>query len=169
MKFSEIIERSVDPVALATRAGKRYGDQEKDYGYPQSDTVKSKYIPLKNYNDDVVDEMEEEFNDIYKSLGFYELPDDQRRELRQQLDAEASTQREVPINKLHATQPFVRIEDLELLKNKIGDSKTIVVIKFVDQLFVRDGHHAVLAARLRGEKTIQAKIIDLDYLQDKYL
>jgi hypothetical protein len=169
MRFTEIRERAVDPVDLAIRTGRRYGDQKTDYGYSTSGTVKGKYIPLKNYDDDAIDEMELKLNTIYKSLGFYDLTTDQRKMLRTNLDTESSSQHEVDINKLHATQPFVRIEDLETLKNKIGRAKTILVIKFAGKLFIRDGHHAVLAARLRGETTIQAEVMDLDYLQDKYL
>ena len=169
MKIFEVIEdRSVDPVDLATRTGKRYG-KEKDYGYSQSDTNPGEYIPLKNYNDDWVDAMEEVFNEIYKTLDFYNLSRDKQIQIRQKLDNEAKSVKSVPINKLYATQPFVRIKDKETLKNKVATTKQITVIDFADRLFIRDGHHAVLAARLRGEKTIQAKVINLDYLEEKYL
>ena len=170
MKIFEVIEdRSVDPVDLATRTGKRYGTQQKDYGYDSSDTIKSKYIPLKSYDDDTADEIDKELYDVYLEFGWKDSSPTERVAIRKKVDAEASSMQAVTINKLKATQPFVRIEDPEVLKNKINTTKVITVIKFVNELYIRDGHHAVLAARLRGEKTIQAKVIDLDYLVEKYL
>ena len=169
MKIRDILdERKVDPVDLANRTGKRYGT-EKDYGYDQSDTTPGDYIPLKSYNDDWVDAMESVFNEVYKTFNFYKLPRSEQVEIRKRLDNEAKSIKSLPINKLSATQPFVRIEDRELLKKKVSSSKDILVISFADHFFIRDGHHAVLAARLRGEKQIKAEVIDLDYLEEKYL
>lgn len=170
MKIREILnERSIDPIDLANRTGKRYGTQKKDYGYVNSDTIKGKYIPLKSYDDDTVDEIEEELLAVYHEFGWTTSSDEERRQIVKKLDQEASSQQLVPINKLKATQPFLRIEDIEILKNKVNTNKEISVIKFVDDLYIRDGHHAVLAARLRGEKEIKANVFDLDYLQGKYL
>lgn len=170
MKIFEILkERSVDPVDLAARVGRRYGTQDQDYGYDSSDTVKSKYIPLKSYNDDLVNEMEEELWELFSELGVLELPRGEQQARREKITGEATSTGNVTINKLTATQPFVRIEDVEILKNKVASSKSIKVMKYVNKLFIQDGHHAVLAATLRGEKTIQATIIDLDKLQDKYV
>jgi hypothetical protein len=170
MRVREILdERSVDPVDLANRAGKRYGTQQKDYGYTTSGTVQNKYIPLKSYDDDTVDEMEQELFDVYNEFGWRDASSAERKKIRQKVEQEAKTNQTVAINKLKATQPFVRIEDPEILKNKVSTTKKIVVIKFADDLYIRDGHHAVLAARLRGENTIPAEVIDLDYLQNKYL
>jgi len=169
MKIRDILdERKINPINLANRVGKRYGT-EKDYGYYSSDTVPGDYIPLKSYNDDWVNEMELVFNDVYKSFDFYNLSAADRVKVRLKLDNEAKSIKSLPINKLSATQPFVRIEDREILKKKVSSSKDIVVIKFADHFFIRDGHHAVLAARLRGEKQIKAEVIDLDYLEEKYL
>jgi hypothetical protein len=174
MKIDEIVQnifleqRSADPVDLASRAGSRYGT-EKNYGYDSSETVPGQYIPLKSYNDDWVDAMEEVFSKIYQSLGLGNLPRDKQTQLRKRIDAESKTQKSVPIKDLYATQPFVRIEDKNILKSKLQNNKSITVVDFADRLFIRDGHHAVLAARLRGEKNIPALVINLDYLEDKYL
>ena len=170
MRIYEIIdERNVDPIDLARRTGKRYGTQQKDYGYTTSNTVQGKYIPLKSYDDNTVDKMEQEFYDVYNEFGWKDATSAERIKIRKKVEQEASTDQTVPIKKLKATQPFVRIEDLKILKNKVNTNKKILVIKFVDDFYIRDGHHAVLAARLRGEKTIPAQVIDLDYLQNKYL
>lgn len=170
MRFVEILdERNVDPIDLANRVGKKYGTQERDYGYIDSDTVKGKYIPLKSYDEAAVDEIEQELFDVYKEFGWQNAERAERVNIRKRVENEASSVEQIPINKLNATQPFVRIEDIEILKNKIDTTKEIRVIKFVDNFYIRDGHHAVLAARLRGEKQIKSKVIDLDYLQEKYL
>ena len=159
MKISEVIERSIDPVRLAQRTGRRYSKDD-EYGYDKSDTVKGKYIPLKNYDDDLVDDLEAAQFEIYKSMGFDGKND--LKPIRQKFESKYSKSQDVPINRLVATQPFVRIEDLETLKSKIDSSKQIRVTKYLNKLFVSDGHHAVLAARLRGEKSIPALVIDLD-------
>jgi len=168
MKLFELFERIKDPVDIAARAGKMYG-KEKDYGYDDSETIPGKYIPLKNFNDEWIETMEDVFYDIYSKFDYIKLSADERRQVRVKLDNEASTTKNVPINKLYATQPFVRIEDVETLKNKIASAKEITVVIFGERMFIRDGHHAVLAARLRGETTVPAQVIDLNFLKEKYL
>lgn len=153
MRYSEISERLVDPVALANRSGRRYGT-EKDYGYYQSDTVPGKYIPLKNYDDDLAEE-------VYGA--FFEL-----RKLDPEVLKRVSRTGNVAIVKLNPMQPFVRIEDPELLRQKISSSKSVTVMKYRNQLFLWDGHHAALAAKLRGEQTVPAKLIDLDVIMKQH-
>lgn len=167
MRLREITERQVDPSKLAQRTARRYGT-EPDYGYDQSGVEPGKYIPLKSYDDDLVDAMDAAFNQVYKKWDFYKQPPEKRKKIRQQIDRAASTDQTVSIRDLYAYQPFVRIEDPDLLKKKIQSTKQIVVVKFQNRLFVRDGHHAVLAAQLRGEKQIPARVIDLDQLIKKY-
>lgn len=167
MKIGDLFEqRSVDPIALAKRTGKRYGT-EKDYGYDQSDTEPEKYIPLKSYDDDLVDNMEFAKNEIYKKFGWSpgtkNLP-----EIRKEVYNAAGSNQDFEIRKLQATQPFVRIEDLEILKQKVDSTKTISVTKYQNRYFIIDGHHAVLAASLRGERIINADILDLDLLIKKF-
>jgi hypothetical protein len=168
MKLFELFERIKDPVDIAARAGKMYG-KEKDYGYDDSETIPGKYIPLKNFNDEWVREMEYTFYEIYSKFDWEKLSSANKIQLRIKLENEASSTKNVPINKLYATQPFVRIEDVETLKNKIASAKEITVVIFGERMFIRDGHHAVLAARLRGETTVPAQVIDLNFLKEKYL
>ncbi len=168
MKLFELFERIKDPVSVANRAGQIYG-KEKDYGYDDSETIPGKYIPLKNFNDEWVGEMENTYYEIYSKFDWEKLSSANKIQLRIKLENEASSTKNVPINKLYATQPFVRIEDVETLKNKIASAKEITVVIFGERMFIRDGHHAVLAARLRGETTVPAQVIDLNFLEEKYL
>lgn len=160
MKIKDILERNVDPVALAKRVAKKYGTK-KDYGYVNSDTNPGEYIPLKSYDDDLVDELEDALNKLYKLVGWKpgtkNLP-----EIRKSLSQKFGIIKDIQINKLTATQPFVRISDEETLKQKVDSNKTISVSKYQNRFFIMDGHHAVLSASLRGEKLINAKITDID-------
>lgn len=167
MRYYELSERRVDPAQLAQRVAKRYG-REKDYGYSTSGTKPGEYIPLKSYDDDLADALDSAFNSVYKKFDFYNQPLEKRTQIRKRVDSESTENRTVSIKDLYAYQPFVRIEDPEILNKKIKSSKQIIVIKFQNRLFIRDGHHAVLAARLRGEKQIPAQVIDLDFLLKKY-
>lgn len=167
MRLKEIIERQVDPSKLAQRTARRYGT-EPDYGYSQSGVEPGEYIPLKSYDDDLVDAMESAFNQVYNEYDWYKQPPKKRKKIMQQIDSIAKTNQTVYIRDLYAYQPFVRIDNTDLLKKKIQSTKQITVVKFQNRLFVRDGHHAVLAARLRGEKQIPASILDLDQLIKKF-
>jgi hypothetical protein len=160
-------KRNADPIKLAQKLGKKYGT-EKNYGYDTSKTIPGQYIPLKNYNDDLVDDMEYMKNQLYKRFG-WEPGIKNIAEIRKQLADIAESNQYVEIKKLVATQPFVRIEDEDLLKQKIETNKTISVTRFQNRYFVVDGHHAVLAANLRGERLINANVLDLDLLVKQYL
>ena len=160
MNLRQLFERKIDPVNLAQRVGKKYG-QEKDYGYYKSGTEPGKYIPLKNFNDDLVDEMEKAKHNLYKLMG-YSQEKNNLKPIILKLQSQFGSNQTLMINKLLATQPFVRIEDIETLKQKVSSSKQISVSKYLGKYFIVDGHHATLAARLRGENSIEAHVVDLD-------
>jgi hypothetical protein len=167
MKIEDLFnERKTDPTKLAKRTGSRYG-KEKNYGYNQSGTIPGQYIPLKNYDDELVDDMEFAKHEMYKKFG-WNPGDKNLPEIRKELEHIASSRHDIEIRKLYATQPFVRIEDPEVLKSKLDSNKTISVTKYQNRYFIIDGHHAVLAAKLRGELLINAIILDLDALIQKY-
>lgn len=173
MKLDDILhpknldERRADPVALAVRTGKIYG-KEKDYGYDKSETIPGEYIPLKSFDDDLVDDMEEAVYQSLKKIGQAQGITNDTRAVRAKAEEIAGKTGTVAIDKLIATQPFVRIEDKEQLKQKVDSTKTIYVAKYNSQYFIRDGHHAVLAASLRGERFITAMIVDFDFLMKRF-
>ena len=158
-KKQTIEERVVDPVELAKRTAKRYG-KEQDYGYSKSGTVPGQYVPLKGFDDDLVDEMEAAVHQVVKSLN-QDPADRYYSAARKKLVSTAKPQT-VEINSLTPTQPFVRIEDEDTLRDKISTNKRIPIMKYKNRLFIRDGHHAVFAAKLRGENTVEADVVDLD-------
>lgn len=170
MKLTDIVnqvdERKADPVALATRTAKIYG-KDKDYGYDDSGTTPGEYIPLKSYDDDLVDELEETVHQLFKRIGqSFAITD--RKDIRLKAEAIAAKVETIAIDRLIATQPFVRIEDRETLAQKVSSNKNIAVTKHKNQFFIRDGHHAVLAASLRGERFITANVTDVDFLSKRF-
>lgn len=163
MRFQEFfVERKVDPAKLAARTGRRYG-KEDDYGYHKSDTVKGKYIPLKSYDEDWADEIDGLNWHLVKSLDTK-----YGRAEREKIFKKYTTREQTPVNKLQASQPFVRIEDEKVLKQKLATSKPIRVAKLAGHLIVLDGHHALMAALLRGEKVVSTNIVDYDNLEKDY-
>jgi hypothetical protein len=166
MRFRDLLEkRTADPVKLAQRIGKRYGT-EHNYGYDNSDTKLGKYIPLKNFNDDLVDGMEEARHQLYIMMG-YKASKNNLKEIRLKLESQFGYTENISINQLFATQPFVRIEDAETLKQKVASNKKITVVKYLNKFFIVDGHHATLAAKLRKENSVMANVIDLDTAIDQ--
>lgn len=145
-----INERSVDPVALAQRASKIYG-KKKSYG-KWFKAERGGNIPLTSYDGRTANSVERKSEKVYDKLGG--------------LDAyhNAHQSKTFEINKLKSTQPFVRTNDIEKLRNKISDTQPshITVATHKGEHYIMDGHHAVMAAKLRGEKNITARHIDLD-------
>jgi hypothetical protein len=158
-KRQAVEERRADPVNLAKRTAKIYG-KEKDYGYDKSETIPGKYVPLKGFDDDLVDEMEAAVHEVVKSL--HTDPADRYRSAARKKLMSNSVPQTVNIRDLTPTQPFVRIEDEDTLRDKVKTNKRIPIVKYKNRLFVRDGHHAVFAAKLRGETTMEADVLDLD-------
>lgn len=77
---------------------------------------------------------------------------------------EPADRKEFPIKSLLATQHYVETSDKDRLRSKL-DSKeahNAHIITHKGKHYIADGHHEIMAARLRGEKTILAKHTDLD-------
>jgi hypothetical protein len=149
--FREYLEeRFQDPVKLAQRVAARYGKKEK-YGKIVR-AERGNHIPLKSFNVKRTNSVENKSEKIYDKLGGKTQYED------------AHVPASMNISDLNATQPLVRIDDVKTLKNKISDKHPthVVVATHKGKQYIMDGHHAVLAARLRGEKTIDVRHIDLD-------
>jgi len=159
MSFKQFIEeRMVDPVALANRAAKRFG-KKKSYG-PWMKTEKGQHIPLK-YNGRKAYAAGNRLYNVQKKLGMYDI---KTQEEGQRKFAALHKRETMNIKDLHATQPFVRTGDQEKLKSKVAETNPqhIHVITHKGEHFIADGHHAVMAARLRGEKTVSVLHTNLD-------
>jgi hypothetical protein len=145
-----INERLINPVALAQRAAKMYG-KKKSYG-KWFKAEKGGHIPLSSYNGRTVNSVERKSEHVYDKLGGSEGYH------------QAHRPKTFEIRNLNATQPFVHTNDVEKLRNKISDTQPshITVATHKGKHYIMDGHHAVMAAKLRGDKTITTKHIDLD-------
>jgi hypothetical protein len=149
LSFVEFIsERTADPVELAQRASRRFG---KKTSYGKWDKVeRGGHIPLSNF-------------DSRKSGGAAMKLDRVHDELGSHFD-KAHTQKKMNISDLSATQSHVKTSDVEKLRSKVADKSPqhVHVVTHRGIHYIADGHHAVMAAKLRGEKQIQVNHIDLD-------
>ncbi len=147
LSFVQFISEKADPVAVAQRASRMYG---KKSSYGKWDKVeKGGHIPLK-FDSRKAGGAATKLDRVHDKLG---------------KDFEAAHERKtMKISDLHATQSHVKTSDTDKLKAKIADKSPqhIHVVTHKGVHYVADGHHAVMAARLRGEKEVQVKHIDLD-------
>lgn len=175
-KLREITEaRKMDPVKLGQRAARRYG---KSMDFPgqhyelfkqkedeEGDLVpkKEKHIPLKKYDMDAADDVHSYLGDVQADLapkkkkGYRDFGAG---------DKELDKYRTVETHKisdLHPTQPFVSTSREDLLSKKVTDkTQPIRTVTHNGKNYIVDGHHAVLGAALRGEKTVTTTHLDLD-------
>lgn len=164
LEFAPLHERKVDPLALQQRVAKRYGKKSKAIGFWEP-VVKGQYIPLTNYNASSANSFLNAVRKVFGAMGAYDRDRAISDAALKKIDALYSYE-ELPIATLIPTQPFTRHSDPEISKQKISgtDPKKVVIIKFKNRNFINDGHHAVMAAKMRGDKTVTAKFLDLDQL-----
>lgn len=160
LTFKEFLEeRVVDPTELGKRVSNLYGKRQ-SYG-KWLKAEKGKHIPLTNYNRKDVASLENKFDRVQSNLGFFNK--DTQKEAQEKYKA-MQTKQTLPIKDLHATQPFVRTDDEDRLKAKVDETNPshIIVVKHKNKHYIMDGHHAVMAAKLRGDKTVEVHHVDLD-------
>lgn len=58
---------------------------------------------------------------------------------------------------LIATQDYIELSGLV----KANPKKEIYVVKYRDKLYIRDGHHRTVNAKLLGRKTIQGYLVEM--------
>ena len=166
LKFTEFLseERKIDSAELANRAGRRYGTKEK-YG-KWFKAEKGEHIPLKSYNHNKTESVLAKSDKVRQKIGGpdYYHPDKKKGDAAKKKYEDAHKEKEFHIKDLKATQPFVKISDKEKLHDKIHHEKDShpIVATHQGHHYVLDGHHRVLGASLRGEKTIKVKHINLD-------
>ena len=166
MRINEIIlERVVDPAKLAQRVAGRYGHRTR-YGNWES-PIKGQHIPMKSFNSRNSDAVYQAYMKFRVGLRQYIDPNlspiEQEHEIDRLFTASFQPVR-ISIRGLLATQPFVRIDDPELLQNKLGEMmpENIRIATYRGKNYIVDGHHAVAAAAIRGDKEIMARYINLD-------
>lgn len=160
-EFSNLEERKVDPAALADRVARRYG-KKTSYGQWMK-AEKGKHIPLTAYSGRLANAAQTRYDTYLGKLGFRDRDPATREKARQERDANQTID-DFNIKDLVASQQFNRYNDPEITKQKVSDTNPshIHIITYKGQHIIADGHHAVMAAKLRGEKTIKAKHTNLD-------
>jgi hypothetical protein len=156
-----ILERLVDPEFLAKRTSQIYG-KKTSYG-KWLKTEKGGHIPLTSYRGREVSGVQNRLFHVQGKMGMHD--DDPNKQIAGLEKYKSSFKpRKMEIKHLNATQPFVRTQDSEKLKNKISgkSSSKVIVIQHKDKHYIQDGHHTVMAAKLRGEKHIDVHHINLN-------
>ena len=162
LTFRQFSERLVDPLELAKRVSRRYGTKT-SYG-KWDKTEKGGSIPLKKYSGRESNSVFAKYDKhLKKHIGSVMPAKRDDKEWAAKRDALYSPAKH-EIYSLHPTQPYVRTNDHDILKNKINNKNSdhIVTASHKGKTYVLDGHHAVMAASMRGDKHINAKHIDLD-------
>lgn len=139
----------VDTVQLAIRVARRYGKKTR-FGKWEK-VVKHNHIPLTAFDSRKVESVAAREVKVESTLT--------RSVYRSMFNKKLMC-----VNMLLPTQPFVRTEDHEILASKIKDRdpQHIRVVTHKGMHYIDDGHHAVMAAKLRGDEWISVNHIDLD-------
>lgn len=162
LSFIEFLEeRTADPVELGQRVARRFG-KKKSFGKWEK-VEKGGHIPLSNFDARKSNSAGDKLWKVQKKLGMDSRDKEERAAGKQKYD-NLHTRKKMEIKDLHATQPFVRTTDVDRLKHKVSekDPSHIHVVTHKGVHYVADGHHAVMAAKLRGDKKVTVSHIDLD-------
>lgn len=165
VKFLE--ERNVNLPRFAVRAFKRLRGTLR----PDAETGEKTYqVPIPSYKDEHFDKYDSAENQVYNKFS-------KTSKSREPLDvtdhvynkvAQHAVRQPVHIKDLLPTQEYVSFRNGKELKDKLGDtSRAISVAKINGKHYIRDGHHAVAAALLRGDKTINADVHDYNDILNK--
>ncbi len=154
-------ERKADPVELAQRAARRFG-KKKSFGKWEK-VEKGGHIPLSNFDARKSNSAGDKLWKVQKKLGMDSRDKEERAKAKETYD-NLHSRKKMEIKDLHATQPFVRTNDVERLKSKVAESDPhhIHVVTHKGTHYIADGHHAVMAAKLRGDTHVTVNHIDLD-------
>jgi len=156
-----LTERKVDPVDLASRASTRFGKKTSFGKWEKVD--KGGHIPLSSFNARKSNAAGDRLWKVQKKLGFDSRDKAERDAGRSVYDSSHETKKML-IKDLVATQPFVRTNDVEKLRVKVAetDPKHIHIVRHNSVDYIADGHHAVMAAKLRGDTHVPVRFINLD-------
>jgi hypothetical protein len=164
--FREYLEeRLQDPVKLALRVARRYGTKDQKYSGMLA-ARRSEHIPLKSYRARTADSVFSRYERVRQKIGGKDIesPKKEIRDPALQKVEDSFEKKTMNISDLHPTQLFVHTRDVEQLQRKIDDKNPshVRVATHKGNFYIIDGHHSVMAARLRGEKTIDVGHLDLD-------
>ncbi len=136
-----LTERLAEPEQLANRVARRYGTADKIGKYHRVEP--GGHIPLK---------------------GFNKITSDTVMAKADKIGVHNGKKTTMNVKDLKPTQPVVFTHDPDKLKAKIADRKPghIYTATHKGKHYVLDGHHSLMAAKLRGEKTVETTHLDMD-------
>lgn len=166
LNFIEFLEeRKIDPFNLAKRVSRRFGTKER-YGKWLRPEVGG-HIPLTNYKAREANSVFSRSDRLRQKIGgkhYYNSSNRAEQEKALKRFEDAHKPATFNIRDLHPTQPYVEThDDLQLsdkLKNKT--SSKVIVATHKGKHYILDGHHTVMAAALRGDKTVNVHHINMD-------
>lgn len=160
--LSRQIQEAQNPEDVIFRAAKIYG-QPTEFGHDWPGAAQGAYFPLKNFDDEVADDVLKKRAAVLRHLGgdsyFLGLDAVQKRKPT-----------EIEIDKLRPTQPFVDVNDRDIWGIKLAGNrpKPISVVTHRGIPYIIDGHHSYVAAKLTGAETVPAINLNLDEFDIDY-
>lgn len=146
LSFKEFIleARKQDPLNILVRASRRYGEPHSERDETSRKIIQGRKIKLKNYD-------RKKANAMWNKLDDFDINP-------------KTTKKTFDVKDLMPAQAHVRVDDISKLKQKIDnpEKSKINVATHKGINYIIDGHHAVMAARARGEKSVEVNHIDLD-------
>jgi hypothetical protein len=149
--FKQYLMELQDPIEFIKRASERYGTKE-IHGEFWEPAPLGKHIPLANFDDEKSQEVMDRLFSVRWDIGGVE--GQKRLEKLKTFD----------INKLIPTQPYNYTGDEQILRAKMEnqDPAHISIVTHEGNDYIIDGHHSIMGARLRGDKTIVARHFNMD-------
>lgn len=163
--FQYLEERKVDPFALAKRVSRRFGKKEK-YG-KWLRTEPGGHIPLSNYKAREANSVFSRSDKLRQKIGgrhYYNSTNKEEHKKALKKFNDAHKPATFNIKDLRPTQPYVETHDDLQLQDKLKKktSSKVIVATHKGRHYILDGHHTVMAAALRGDKTIDVHHINMD-------
>lgn len=154
-KFKTYLSELVDPVDFIKRASRRFGTTL-DYGNFYAPAPPGEHVPLAGFDHETATKVHDKLFSVRWLLGG--IPGARRHE----------TQKTFKINELNPTQPYNYTGDEDILRVKMAQTNpsNVFIVTHDGEDYVIDGHHAVMGARLRGDKTITSRHLNLDDYPD---
>jgi hypothetical protein len=153
--------RKVDPAKLADRVFSRFGS----IGVDPEEGEHVFEVPISNYKDENSEIFDDADSKVHNKISKNSSSKDGIENVRYvtgELD-KRKERKTLKISDLVPIQPSVSVRNKNELEDKLNDTgRVISVAKINGKHYIKDGHHAVAAAMLNGNKDIDADVVDYD-------
>lgn len=149
--FKNYLVELQDPIAFIKKASQRFGTTSEYAPYWEPAPI-GQHIPLTKFNSEQAQEAVDRLFEVRWRIGG---PQGQRN---------LETRKSFNINELIPTQPYNFTGDERILRAKMEEINpdNISIVTHNGEDYIIDGHHSIMGARLRGDKTITARHLNLD-------